>query len=107
MSGPAPKWYRKFNTIYGNTETFALALLLVLGYSEDSRLLLIIKLCSSFIRGQLSVWLTGGEEYAPAGASEALVNLTGQTPKEAIKDNAPIQAEIVASKNGSSNNEKP
>ena len=99
-TAPAPKWYRNANKIYGNTETFGLALLLVLGYGEDSKLLLIIKLTSSFIRGQLDIWLTSGEEYAPAGATEALVNVTQQTATEAIKENAPLATAAKESKQG-------
>lgn len=45
-----PKWYRIFNKVYGNTETFIMALLLILGYTDQSTLLLIIKLSSSFVR---------------------------------------------------------
>lgn len=47
---PPPKWYRVFNKIYGNIETFAMALVLILGYTDQSTLLLVIKLCSSFLR---------------------------------------------------------
>lgn len=47
---PPPKWYRIFNKIYGNIETFAMALILILGYTDQSTLLLIIKLSSSFLR---------------------------------------------------------
>jgi len=47
---PPPKWYRVFNKVYGNTETFVMALMLIMGYTDQSTLLLIIKLSSSFLR---------------------------------------------------------
>lgn len=49
-TAPPPKWYRIFNKVYGNTETFVMALLLIMGYTDQSTLLLIIKLSSSFVR---------------------------------------------------------
>lgn len=50
ITAPPPKWYRIFNKVYGNTETFVMALLLILGYSDHATLMLIIKLVSSFLR---------------------------------------------------------
>ena len=50
ITAPPPKWYRIFNKVYGNTETFVMALLLIMGYTDQSTLLLIIKLSSSFLR---------------------------------------------------------
>lgn len=50
ITAPPPKWYRIFNKLYGNTETFVMALLLILGYSDHATLMLIIKLVSSFLR---------------------------------------------------------
>jgi hypothetical protein len=47
---PPPKWYRVFNKVYGNVETLVMGLLLILGYADQSTLLLIIKLVSSFLR---------------------------------------------------------
>lgn len=49
-TAPPPKWYRILNKVYGNTETFVMALLLLLGYKGDALEMLIIKLVSSFIR---------------------------------------------------------
>ena len=93
INSPAPKWFRTFNRVYENSETFIITLLMVSGKSADAPLLLYIKLISTFVRTNLALILTGGEEYAPAGATEALVNVTGQSPSEAIKENAPLQAE--------------
>ena len=50
ITSPPPKWYRIFNKVYGNTETFIMAMLLIFGYTDQSTLLLIIKLSSSFLR---------------------------------------------------------
>ena len=50
ITAPPPKWYRVFNKVYGNTETFIMALMLIMGYTDQSTLLLIIKLSSSFLR---------------------------------------------------------
>lgn len=54
---PAPRWYRIFNRVYAPAETFIMALLLLLGYSHESLTMLIIKLCSSFIRQLLDAVL--------------------------------------------------
>lgn len=49
-TAPPPKWYRILNKVYGNTETFVMALLLLLGYKDDALTMLVIKLVSSFLR---------------------------------------------------------
>ena len=50
VTAPPPKWYRIFNKVYGNSETFIMAVMLVMGYTDQSTTLLIIKLTSSFLR---------------------------------------------------------
>ena len=51
-TAPSPKWYRIFNKVYGNTETFVLAVL-VYYYPQESKTMLIIKLSSSFVRSMV------------------------------------------------------
>jgi len=62
INKPAPRWFRIFNRIYGPTETFVMALLLMLGYGEQSQTLLIVKLSSSFLRTVLEAVLVENEQ---------------------------------------------
>lgn len=68
---PAPSWYRKFNAVFGNSETLTITILMASGHS-DPAILLYIKLGSSFIRTNLGVILANGEEYAQAGSTQAI-----------------------------------
>lgn len=73
-SKPAPKWFRIANTIFGNTETMVLTILMMNGFADNSHVLLEIKLISSFIRTNLGVVIANGQEYAQAGSTQAIQN---------------------------------
>lgn len=84
---PAPKWFRIANTVFGNTETLVLAILMMNGYADNSHVLLEIKLISSFVRTNLGVVIANGEEYAQAGSTQAIqdANISKETVTEAEK----------------------
>lgn len=60
---PAPRWYRKFKKIFSNVENFVLTLLMIQGTAADAPVLLIIKLCTSFILNNLDTLMANGEDY--------------------------------------------
>lgn len=60
---PAPRWFRITKVILSNTMDFIIGVLLLMGKSDDT-ILLIIKLSQSFIMQQLEVFLSNGEVYA-------------------------------------------
>lgn len=60
---PAPKWFRKFKKIWSNTENTVIAILLIMGYTAEAPLLLIIKLSSSYILNNLDTLLANGDDY--------------------------------------------
>jgi len=66
---PAPKWFRIFNRIYGPTETFVMALMLILGYGSESQTMLIIKLTSSFLRTVLEAVLVEEQTQTDNGTN--------------------------------------
>lgn len=84
ISKPSPKWFRIANTVYGNTETLVIAIMIIYGISSDSKSMLVFKLASSFFRTNIGLIMANGQEYAPVGATKALENATGQPVKEAI-----------------------
>lgn len=84
---PAPRWFRITKKIWSNTENLVIGVLLVTGHTDNSLSLLIFKLASSFVKDTLESVMSNGEEYAPAGATQALVNATNQPVAEAIKQN--------------------
>ncbi len=60
---PAPRWYRKFKKIFSNIENFVLTLLMIQGTAADAPILLVIKLCTSFILNNLDTLMANGEDY--------------------------------------------
>lgn len=93
FSRPAPAWFRTGNAIYGNLETLVIAILLINGVNPDGKGMLEFKLISSFLRTNLGLVLTNGQEYAPAGATVALQNATNKAPEQAILENNPTKEE--------------
>lgn len=61
---PAPKWFRKFRKIFTHTENFAMGVLLTLGYGDQSVVMLLVKLSTSFILDVFDTLLGNGEQYA-------------------------------------------
>jgi hypothetical protein len=61
---PAPRWFRIFKKVLNNIINFGIAILLILGYANESTLMLIIKLSQSFIMEQLDTFMSNGEVYA-------------------------------------------
>lgn len=61
---PAPKWYRITKSIWGQTENLVIAIWMIY-QPADSPVLLVFKLCSSFIKETLDIFLVSNtEEYA-------------------------------------------
>ena len=57
INKPSPKWYRILNRIWGPTENFVIALLLLIGMGENAMTMLVFKLSSSFFRQLLDLIL--------------------------------------------------
>lgn len=88
-SKPAPRWYRKAKRIIGllSGPTF---FAFVQIFNPTDKQLAGLGQVIAFLPTVLEVFniiLTNGEEYAPAGATQALVNATNQPVAEAIKQN--------------------
>lgn len=66
IGSPAPRWFRKFKKIFNHIENFVIGILLIMGYSNSSVVLLIIKLTTSFILETLETLLGNGEKYSSA-----------------------------------------
>lgn len=66
MGKPSPRWFRIFKKIFSNTENFVIALLMIMGYSAEAPMLLIIKLSTSFILNNLDTIMANGEVYTPS-----------------------------------------
>lgn len=64
LNKPAPRWLRISKKLISNTINFAMAILLLLGYTDSSLVMLIIKLSQSFIMDQLETFMSNGEVYA-------------------------------------------
>ena len=62
-SKPAPKWFRKFKKIYTNTENAAVVILLSMGHTESSFLLVCIKTGSSLLLENMETLLANGDDY--------------------------------------------
>lgn len=60
---PAPKWFRKFKKIWVNTETAAIVMLLAMGYTSESLLILGIKTGTSWLLENLETILANGDDY--------------------------------------------
>lgn len=87
INRPAPRWYRVVKKIWSNGENLFIGIWLVTGHTQDSMVLLIFKLCSSFVKDTLDSVLVDGTEYAVKGTTEALTNITGQPPEIAVANN--------------------
>lgn len=87
LSKPAPRWFRITKKIVAYTENTVLGFLLINGHGEGSQAMLYYKLGSSFVMNILESILSNGQEYAPAGATEALQNVTNLPVEQAIKKN--------------------
>ena len=57
---PSPVWFSKLKRAVSLTVTFGCALLLALGYTDQSLALIIIKLSESFLMNMLDIF--GGED---------------------------------------------
>lgn len=73
---PAPRWFRITKKLLSNTINFTMALLLLLGYTDSSLLMLVIKLSQSFVMDQLETLMSNGEVYAQANTLEVLATVT-------------------------------
>lgn len=58
---PAPKWFRILNRIWSPTENTIIVILLALGYSNESLVMLLIKVGSSYGRTLLEAILVESE----------------------------------------------
>lgn len=66
---PSPKWYRITKKIWSNAENLFIGIWLITGHVQDSPVLLIFKLCSSFVKENLDTVLSSeSETYAPKDA---------------------------------------
>lgn len=83
---PAPRWYRITKKAWATGENIFIGIWLLTGHTQDSLPLLIFKLVSSQLKDLLESIMSNGEEYAPAGAKEALLNMVphADTAKEAV-----------------------
>lgn len=61
---PAPKWFRKFKSIFTHTENTVILLLLAKGYTSESFTILCIKLLTSWLLETMSTILANGEMYS-------------------------------------------
>ncbi len=85
INKPAPRWYRITKKIWATAENIFMGIWLLTGHMQDSLTMLIFKLCSSQLKDLLESIMYNGQEYAPAGANEALKTVTGEdSAKEAI-----------------------
>lgn len=71
---PAPKWFRKFKKIWTNTENASIVILLAMGYSSESLLILGIKTGTSWFLENLETILSNGEEYIKTDELNELKN---------------------------------
>lgn len=58
---PAPKWFRILNRIWSPTENTVIVVLLALGYTNESLVMLLIKVGSSYGRTLLEAVLVESE----------------------------------------------
>ena len=77
LSKPAPRWYRITKKVWSNAENLFIGVWLATGHVQDSTILLVFKLISSFIKDNLdTILVSDSEEYvqkddAPAPAYSA------------------------------------
>lgn len=63
---PAPKWFRKTKRALTMLSDSAIVMLLARGYTENSVVMLWIRVGLSGVLNTLEVVLANGEEYAPS-----------------------------------------
>ena len=61
---PAPRWFRLTKKILSLTLNTVITALLILGYTNDSLILLFIKLGESYLMNLFDTLLSNGEVYA-------------------------------------------
>lgn len=66
VNRPAPVWFRKGKKIFSNLENLAIGILLLMGYTQDSFIILVIKLVTSSILENLETILGNGQYYVPS-----------------------------------------
>lgn len=62
---PAPRWFRLTKKIVSLTLNTVILVLLALGYSSESVLMLLIKIGESYLGNLFDTILSNGEVYAP------------------------------------------
>lgn len=62
---PAPVWLRKGKKVFSNLENLVIGILLLTGFTNDSLVLLIIKLSSNFVLENLEILFGNGQVYTP------------------------------------------
>jgi hypothetical protein len=63
MNKPAPKWFRKLKRVTSLLSDSAIVILLALGYSDSSLIMLFCRVGISAVMNSLEVILANGEEY--------------------------------------------
>ena len=85
ISKPAPQWFRITKKVLANAENLVIGVLLITGHGDNSQAMLIYKVVSSFVMSTLDSILTNGQEYAQAGTTQALENVTNLPAATAIE----------------------
>ena len=62
-SKPAPKWFRKLKRVSALLTDASIVMLLALGYSDNSLIMLFCRVGLSAVMNSLEVVLANGEEY--------------------------------------------
>lgn len=68
---PSPRWFVITKKLISTVTNFAIAIMMILGKQSDDRILLIIKLCQSFLMEVIdSIVLSGNGNYESSGESD-------------------------------------
>lgn len=68
-----PNWFRKLDKVISLTSNTAILVLLAMGYTEDSLIMLIVRIITSYIMSLLDIFITDtsviGRNAGPGGSS--------------------------------------
>jgi len=92
---PAPRWFRLTKKISALTINTVMLVLLAMGYSSESMIMLIIKLGESYLMNLLDTILSNGEVYAPEDTKTETVTLTQTSVDTTLPYSAPNDKTVL------------